>query len=83
MPKYDFNFNNFIEITLRDGCSSLNLLHIFSTPFPRNTWTAASVSLETNFENWEKIRLDHDQNITIRRFFTVEPVIIITISQTT
>ena len=28
---------NFIEITLRHGCSSVNLLHIFRTPFPKNT----------------------------------------------
>ena len=29
--------SNFIEITLRHGCSPVNLLHIFKTPFPRNT----------------------------------------------
>ena len=29
--------SNFIEIALRHGCSPLNLLHIFRTPFPRNT----------------------------------------------
>ena len=29
--------SNFIEITLRHGCSTVNLLHIFRTPFPRNT----------------------------------------------
>ena len=28
---------NFIDITLRHGCSPLNLLHIFRTPFPKNT----------------------------------------------
>ena len=28
---------NFLEITLRHGCSPANLLHIFRTPFPRNT----------------------------------------------
>ena len=28
---------NFIEIARRHGCSSLNLLHIFRTPFPKNT----------------------------------------------
>ena len=28
---------NFIEIALRHGCSPVNLLHIFGTPFPRNT----------------------------------------------
>ena len=34
MPKCNFNF---IEITLRHGCSPVNLLHIFRTPFPKNT----------------------------------------------
>ena len=29
--------NNFIEITLQHGCSPVNLLHIFRTPFPKNT----------------------------------------------
>ena len=29
--------SNFIEITLRHGCSPVNLLHIFRTPFPKNT----------------------------------------------
>ena len=28
---------NFIEIALRHGCSHVNLLHIFRTPFPKNT----------------------------------------------
>ena len=29
--------SNFIEIALRHGYSPVNLLHIFRTPFPRNT----------------------------------------------
>ena len=29
--------SNFIEITLRHGFSSVNLLHIFRTPFTKNT----------------------------------------------
>ena len=29
--------SNFIEIALRLGCSPENLLHIFRTPFPKNT----------------------------------------------
>ena len=39
MPKCDFNevLCNFIEIALWHGCSPVNLLHIFRTPFPRNT----------------------------------------------
>ena len=28
----------FIEITLRQGSSIVNLLHIFRTPFPKNTF---------------------------------------------
>ena len=28
---------NFIQIALRHGCSPVNLLHIFRTPFPKNT----------------------------------------------
>ena len=30
--------SNFIEIALRHGCCPVNLLHIFRTPFPRNTY---------------------------------------------
>ena len=29
--------SNFIEITLRHGCSPVNLVHIFRTPFTNNT----------------------------------------------
>ena len=29
--------SNFIEIALRHGCSPVNLLHIFRTPFYKNT----------------------------------------------
>ena len=38
MPKQDFNkvASNFIEITLWQGCSPVNLLHIFRTPFYNN-----------------------------------------------
>ena len=58
MLKCDFNKVN--------GCSLLNLLHIFRTLFPKNTWVAASVSREIHFEKWEKIRLDNDENISSR-----------------
>ena len=39
MLKCDFNkcHFNFIEITLRHGCSPVNLLHNFRTPFLKNT----------------------------------------------
>ena len=41
-------YSNFIEITLRPGCSRVNLLHIFGTPFPKNTpwWLLLNISLE-------------------------------------
>ena len=35
MPKCDFEI--FIEITLGHSCSLVNLLHIFRTPFTKNT----------------------------------------------
>ena len=40
MPNCDFSIKllcNFIEITHRHECSPVNLLHIFRTPFPKNT----------------------------------------------
>ena len=38
MSKCDFKLqSNFIEITLRHGFSPVNLLHIFRTPFSKNT----------------------------------------------
>ena len=40
MPKCDCGkvASNFIEITLLYGCSPVNLLHIFRTPSPKNTF---------------------------------------------
>ena len=32
------NKSSFNKITLRHGCSHVNLLHIFRTPFPKNTF---------------------------------------------
>ena len=42
MLKCDFNkvACNFIDITLQHGCSPVNLLHIFRTPFLKNTCAA-------------------------------------------
>ena len=53
MPKCGFNeiTSNFIEIALRHGCSPVNLLHIFRTPFTKNT--SVRLLLE---ELWSKIR---------------------------
>ena len=36
MPKCDFN--KVIEIAFRHGCSFVNLLHIFRTPFDKSTY---------------------------------------------
>ena len=36
--KFTEEQGNFIEIALRHGCSPVNLLHIFRTPFPKNTF---------------------------------------------
>ena len=63
MPKCDFNkvASNFIEITLWHGCSPVSLLHIFRTPFPKNT----SGWLLLNIVMWKYI---NDGN---RDYFTV------------
>ena len=37
MQQYADMLCNFIEITLLHGCSPVNLLHIFRTPFPKKT----------------------------------------------
>ena len=41
---------NFIEITLQHGCSPINLLHIFRTPFLKNTsgWSLLKVIIDSN-----------------------------------
>ena len=47
MAKCDFNkfANEFIEIAHQQECSPVNLLHIFRTPFPKNT---SGVLLQTS-----------------------------------
>ena len=47
MPKCDFN-KVAIQITVRHGCSLVNLLNIFRTPFPRNTYSYALRALMLN-----------------------------------
>ena len=37
LENYNAFQSNFIEITLRQGCSPVHLLHIFRTPFHKNT----------------------------------------------
>ena len=36
--------NNFLEITFQHGCSPVNLLHIFRTSFPQNTFEVLLLS---------------------------------------
>ena len=43
--------DNFVEIALRHGCSPVNLLHIFRTPFPRNT--SGWLFLKAERKKWE------------------------------
>ena len=45
---------NFIEIALRHGCSPVDLLHIFRTPFPRNS--SGWLLLESSLSSREKFR---------------------------
>ena len=51
--------SNFIEITPHHGCSPVNLLHVFRTPFAKeHLWMAASEfkTLSSNlFEIWRQI----------------------------
>ena len=55
MPKCDFNkvARNFIEITLQHGCSPVNLLHIFRTPFSK--YTSGWLLIDTIYETDNKI----------------------------
>ena len=55
---------NFIEIVLWHGCSSVNLLHIFRTPFPRNTfgWLLLYLLQGYPFKNDEKCFLFYLQS---------------------
>ena len=48
MPKYDFNK---VAKQLRHGCFIANLLHIFRTPFSKNTseWLLPSFLSESSF----------------------------------
>ena len=43
--------SNFVEITLRHGCSPVNLLHIFRTPFSKNTsgWLFLAIWIRNQF----------------------------------
>ena len=42
---------NFIEITFRHGCSPVNLLHIFRTPFSKNTYGRLLLCINNAFSS--------------------------------
>ena len=54
--------HNFIEITIQHGCSPVNLLHIFRTPFPKNT--SAWLLLKSEMRYF----FPYDDNIFLLKF---------------
>ena len=67
---------NFIEIALWHGCSPVNLLHIFRTPFPKNTSGRLLVKLDifktvkvsiTGFS----LRFNRHKKVTLRGIFRI------------
>ena len=57
MPKGDFKMpklqSNFIEIAFWHGCSPVNLMHIFGTPFARTSLDGCYC--QKSFEKWCQI----------------------------
>ena len=49
---------NLIEITLRHGCSPVNLLHIFRTPFAKITSASGILSFDFTSAVCFKIQMD-------------------------
>ena len=47
--------SSFIEITLRHGCSPVNFLHIFETPFPKNTSDGLLLNLLDKGSDWRNL----------------------------
>ena len=41
-----FGLNGVVEITLRHGCSSINLLPILKTPFGKNTCEGLTLAVQ-------------------------------------
>ena len=60
----------FIEMTLRHGCSLVNLLHIFGTSFPRNTserlLLTITETLQHKFHPLDKFTLPQGRRSTLR-----------------
>ena len=64
---------NFIEIGLQNGCSPVNLLHIFRISFPRNTFRRLLLKLETAYNffvswrnfHWREMHSSIEVEITL------------------
>ena len=64
----------FIEITLRNGCSLVNLLHIFRIPFPKNTSGRLLLVIQSENKSLAAIvliikksnRLSHFKNLSLK-----------------
>ena len=60
--------SKFIEIALWHGCSHVNLLYIFRTPYSKNT--SGRLFLQLDFQNFEKLRcisVNHGQNLVVMK----------------
>ena len=68
--------SNFIEIALRHGCSPVNLLHIFRTPFLKNISGWLPLIL-TNFwfSRWFSLPADCNNNVTTVIIPIFKPVV--------
>ena len=60
--------SNFIEITLRHGCSPVNLQHIFRTPFTKNTCERLLLKLELAEEC---VRGQRSRKVVVRFYFFI------------
>ena len=62
---------NFIETALRHGCSPVNFLHIFRTPFPKNT--SGGLLLKTNLFKFN-ITLKNTDLYTVPYFYCASAI---------
>ena len=67
--------SNIIEIALRHGCSPVNLLHIFRTPFLRST----SERILLTFKSWRMKCLTIDEKIAIFITLALSRVVYLTL----
>ena len=61
---------NFIEITFRQGCSSVDLLHIFRTPFPKNIPEGLFLSISNNIKPAVKFQPSKNKRGCLPSFIT-------------